>query len=149
MNIGEAAQASGVSAKMIRYYEQVGLIPPASRTAKGYRVYADSDIHALRFVRRARDLGFSVTEINELLGLWQDRSRHSSDVKEIVMTHVDALREKIGGLQQMVATLEDLAMRCSGDDRPHCPILVDLEDAPDSTDPVHGDRRTRGLRKKH
>jgi MerR family gold-responsive transcriptional activator of gol and ges genes len=127
MNIGEAAQASGVSAKMIRYYEQIGLIPSASRADNGYREYADADVHTLRFVRRARDLGFPVAEINELLELWRDRSRHSADVREIVTAHADSLREKIKGLNQMVATLEDLAMRCSGDDRPDCPILADLE----------------------
>lgn len=149
MNIGEAAQTSGVSAKMIRYYEQIGLIPPASRTDKGYREYTDADVHTLRFVRRARDLGFPVTEINELLGLWRDRSRHSSDVKEIVTAHVDSLREKIDGLNQMVATLEDLARRCSGDDRPHCPILTDFEEAADKVDATSVSRRTRGLRKKY
>ncbi len=129
MNIGQAAQASGVSAKMIRYYEQVGLIPPAARTAAGYRDYAQADVHMLRFIRRSRDLGFSITEISDLLGLWRDRSRRSADVKTIALTHIADLRRKIAGLEQMAATLEHLATCCSGDHRPDCPILDDLEKA--------------------
>ena len=94
MNIGQAAKSSGVSAKMIRYYEQTGLIPPADRRASGYRDYADTDVHMLRFIRRARDLGFSVAGISELLGLWRDQSRHSSEVRRIASNHIDALEEK-------------------------------------------------------
>ncbi len=129
MNIGEAARASGVSAKMIRYYEQAGLIPRASRTASGYRDYSSRDVHVLRFVRRARDLGFSVAEIDELLQLWRDRSRQSADVKRIALDHVAGLKRKIAELNQMVATLTHLAECCSGDHRPDCPILDRLENA--------------------
>lgn len=127
MNIGEAAAASGVSAKMIRYYEQNGLIPPAGRTASGYRAYSHADVHRLRFVRRARDLGFSMAEIGALLGLWADRSRQSADVKRIARTHIAELRAKIDGLEQMTATLQTLIDCCAGDQRPDCPILADLE----------------------
>lgn len=127
MNIGEAARASGVSAKMIRYYEQTGLIPPADRTASGYRDYSSNDVHMLRFIRRARDLGFSVAEINELLSLWRDRGRQSADVKRIALARIEGLRRKIHEMEQMAATLEHLASCCSGDNRPDCPILADLE----------------------
>jgi MerR family gold-responsive transcriptional activator of gol and ges genes len=129
MNIGQAARASGVSAKMIRYYEQTGLIAAAARAESGYRVYTDKDVHTLRFVRRARDLGFSVEGIGELLGLWRDRSRHSADVKRLAMVQVADLRRRISDLQGMAATLEALADCCHGDDRPECPILVDLATA--------------------
>lgn len=127
MNIGDAAKASGVSAKMIRYYEQTGLIPPADRTASGYRDYSDKDVHVLRFIRRSRDLGFSVAEITELLALWQDRSRQSADVKALARSHITTLRQKIENLQQMADTLQTLADCCAGDHRPDCPILTDLE----------------------
>lgn len=129
MNIGQAAKASGVSAKMIRYYEQTGLIPPAVRKDSGYRDYSDADVHMLRFIRRARDLGFAVVEINALLGLWRDRSRQSADVKRVAATHIAALREKIASLQQMVDTLQELVDCCAGDNRPDCPILADFEKA--------------------
>ncbi|CAO4143369.1 Cu(I)-responsive transcriptional regulator [Methylorubrum aminovorans] len=124
--IGEAARATGVSAKMIRYYEETGLLGPADRTASGYRVYGESDLHALRFVRRARDLGFSMREIADLLALWQDRSRASAAVKAVALDHVADLRRRIGELEAMARTLEHLAERCCGDDRPDCPILDDL-----------------------
>lgn len=127
MNIGDAASASGVSAKMIRYYEETGLIPPAARTASGYRIYSDQDVHMLRFIRRARDLGFSVEGIGELLGLWRDRARQSADVKRLALAHVADLRLKIAELQDMAATLENLADCCHGNDRPDCPILKELE----------------------
>ena len=127
MNIGEAARASGVSAKMIRYYEQTGLIPEADRTAAGYRDYSETDVHMLRFIRRSRDLGFSVAEINDLLGLWRDRSRQSADVKRIALARIEDLRRKIDEMEQMAATLEHLASCCAGDNRPDCPILADLE----------------------
>ncbi|TVS04329.1 MAG: Cu(I)-responsive transcriptional regulator [Rhodobacteraceae bacterium] len=127
MNIGDAAKASGVSAKMIRYYEETGLIPPAARTAAGYRVYGNQDVHMLRFIRRARDLGFSVEGIRELLGLWRDRDRHSADVKRLALAHVAELRQKIRKLEDMATTLETLAQHCHGNDRPDCPILSELE----------------------
>ena len=127
MNIGQAAKSSGVSAKMIRYYEQTGLIPPADRRASGYRDYSETDIHMLRFIRRARDLGFSVAGISELLGLWRDRSRHSADVKRMALEHVAVLQQRIAELQDMVQTVQVLADCCAGDERPDCPILRDIE----------------------
>lgn len=129
MNIGQAASASGISAKMIRYYESIGLITPAVRTDSGYRVYADKDIHTLRFLRRARDLGFSVEQMHALLGLWHDRSRASADVKRIAQEHVQALERKAEALQQMANTLKHLAQHCHGDDRPDCPIIASLSEA--------------------
>ena len=127
MNIGEAAKASGVSAKMIRYYEQTGLIPVAGRTGAGYRTYGTTDVQMLRFIRRARDLGFQVEAISELLALWRDRSRHSADVKRLAQDQIAGLRQRIAELESMVATLDHLAQGCSGDERPDCPILADLE----------------------
>ena len=126
MNIGQAATASGVSAKMIRYYESVGLTRPVVRTESGYRVYSDDDVHTLRFIRRSRDLGFSVEQIAGLLALWQDRDRSSADVKRIALGHVAELERKVAGLKQMIATLRHLSACCHGDDRPDCPILDDL-----------------------
>lgn len=126
MNIGEAAKATGVSAKMIRYYEETGLIRPAARTASGYRVYRDRDIQTLRFIRRARDLGFSMKEIEGLLALWQDRARASADVKAIALSHVADLERRIEEMRGMAATLTHLAAHCHGDGRPDCPILDDL-----------------------
>ena len=127
MNIGEAAKASGVSAKMIRYYEQTGLIPEAGRTASGYRTYTSTEVQLLRFIRRARDLGFAVERIAELLALWRDRSRQSADVKRLAQTQIDAMHRRIREMQDMVATLEHLAHGCNGVHRPDCPILADLE----------------------
>lgn len=126
MNIGQAAKSSGVSAKMIRYYEQIGLIPKAIRSDAGYRNYSTSDAHCLRFIRRARDLGFSVEQISELLALWRDRDRASSDVKAVALAHVAGLKAKIAELQAMTQTLEHLADHCHGNDRPDCPIIEDL-----------------------
>ncbi|MFC5421182.1 MAG: Cu(I)-responsive transcriptional regulator [Stutzerimonas stutzeri] len=123
MNIGQAAEASGVSAKMIRYYEQIGLIEPPARSQSGYRVYAEPNVHTLRFVRRARSLGFSVEETGALLALWRDRSRASADVKSLALKHVTELEEKAAALQAMAATLRHLASHCHGDQRPECPIL--------------------------
>jgi Cu(I)-responsive transcriptional regulator len=139
VNIGEAARASGVSAKMIRYYEQSGLIPKAGRTTAGYRDYSAPDVHMLRFVRRSRDLGFSMAEIEELLQLWRDRSRQSADVKRIALARVADLRGRIHEMEEMAATLEHLASCCSGDNRPDCPILADLEQGE-----VAKPRRSRG-----
>lgn len=127
MNIGEASKASGVSAKMIRYYEQIGLIPPARRRSSGYRVYAETEIHRLHFIRRARELGFSVSEIADLLDLWNDNARHSADVKRLAQKHMAELHQKIDGLRQMADSLQTLIDCCAGDDRPDCPILDGLE----------------------
>ena len=126
MNIGQTATASGVSAKMIRYYESIGLIPKTVRTEAGYRVYSDQDVHTLRFIRRARDLGFSVEQIADLVSLWRDRERASKDVKTIALGHVNVLERKIRELQEMASTLKHLARNCHGDARPHCPILEEL-----------------------
>lgn len=146
MNIGEAAKNSGVSAKMIRYYEETGLIPQAMRTESGYRVYSEQDVHMLRFIRRARDLGFTVSGIEELLGLWRDRSRHSADVKRLALAHVAELRQKIRELDDMAGTLESLAAHCQGNDRPDCPILSDLERAPSDSLDAWGQKVGRGCR---
>ena len=126
MNIGQASRASGVSAKMIRYYEQTGLLPPAGRTGSGYRVYPAADVHKLRFVRRARDLGFSVAEVADLLALWNDRSRQSADVKRVAQQRIGELRERMHDLQQMLDTLQTLVDSCAGDERPDCPIMAGL-----------------------
>ena len=126
MNIGEAAEASGISAKMIRYYEETRLISPAMRSGSGYRVYTENDIQTLRYIRRARDLGFTVKQIEDLLLLWRDRSRASSDVKRIVTDHIADLQSKMRQLREMVTTLEHLAHNCHGNDRPDCPILASL-----------------------
>ncbi|MBN9491038.1 MULTISPECIES: Cu(I)-responsive transcriptional regulator [Pannonibacter] len=127
MNIGQASKASGVSAKMIRYYEQTGLIPKADRKDSGYRDYSDTDVHMLRFIRRSRDLGFSVAEISDLLGLWRDETRQSAEVKRLAQGHIAELESKIKGLQDMAKTLTMLVNSCQGDHRPHCPILQRLE----------------------
>ena len=126
MNIGQAAAASGVSAKMIRHYEENGFVPKAGRTVAGYRIYRDADVHLLKFIRRARDLGFSLQEIKGLLALWTNRRRASGDVKKMVEKHVKDLDAKIDELQAMRRTLVNLAHHCHGDDRPECPILDDL-----------------------
>ena len=126
MNIGEAAAASGVSAKMIRYYESIEVVPRVVRTESGYRVYSENDIYTLRFIRRARDLGFSVEQIVELLTLWRDRTRASADVKRIALDHVDELERKMTNLREMAETLRHLAKNCAGDSRPECPIIEEL-----------------------
>ncbi len=126
MTIGQAAKASGVSAKMIRHYESVGLLTPAPRTDSGYRSYSEDDVHTLRFIRRSRDLGFSLPQVGELLALWHDRNRASSEVRQLALGHVTTLKAKIAELSDMVRTLEHLASHCHGDERPDCPILEDL-----------------------
>lgn len=126
LNIGQAAEASGVSAKMIRHYEQVGLVPPPLRTESGYRQYTDREVHTLRFIRQARDLGFSIHEIGELVGLWQNRTRPSRMVKALAESHIKALEAKAQELLAMKATLEHLVHCCRGDERPECPILDTL-----------------------
>ena len=126
MNIGEAAQASGVSAKMIRHYESIGLITAPARTEAGYRVYGERELHLLRFIRHSRDLGFSLEQTRSLLGLWQDRTRPSREVRALAQAHLDELQAKLAELQAMQATLEQLVRCCHGDDRPDCPILEAL-----------------------
>lgn len=127
VNIGDAASASGVSAKMIRHYESIGLLPPASRSAAGYRRYNDNDVHTLRFIRRARDLGFSIEAIGKLLALWRDRGRASAEIKELAMEHLAELDQRIVELEKMRGALAQLARLCHGDERPACPIIEDLE----------------------
>lgn len=127
MNIGQAAKASGVNAKLIRYYESIGLIPEAGRTASGYRVYTKQEVNILRFVKRARSLGFSIERIQLLVGLWRDKGRASAEVKRVALDHVGELEAKIAEMQAMAATLRELADACHGDHRPDCPILHDLE----------------------
>ncbi len=127
MNIGQAAAASGVSAKMIRYYESVGLIPSAERRASNYRRYVGEDVDRLQFVRRARDLGFPVDRIRDLLKLWSDRNRCSSEVKAVAQIHIEELEAKISQLREMADVLHRLADACEGDSRPECPIIRGLE----------------------
>ena len=124
--IGDAARASGVSAKMIRHYESIGLLPKAQRTDSGYSLYDEAEVHALRFIHRARSLGFPLEAIRQLLALWRDRRRSSATVKKLALAHVEDLEAKIAEMQSMVQTLKHLAHHCHGDDRPDCPILEDL-----------------------
>lgn len=126
VNIGEAARLSGVSAKMVRHYESLGLLPRVVRTDSGYRQYSEAEVHTLRFIRRARELGFSMAEIGELVGLWQNRRRASANVRRIAQKHSDDLAERIAAMQEMQRTLAHLIHCCHGDDRPDCPILDDL-----------------------
>lgn len=126
VNIGEAARQSGVSAKMVRHYESLDLLGAVARTESGYRLYSPTDIHTLRFIKRCRDLGFSMAEIAELVGLWQNRRRASSSVKRIAQKHVDELAQRIEAMQSMQRTLSSLLSCCQGNERPDCPILDDL-----------------------
>ncbi|HEX2146939.1 MAG TPA: Cu(I)-responsive transcriptional regulator [Pseudorhizobium sp.] len=126
MNIGQASDASGVSAKMIRYYEEIGLIRPMGRTGNNYRVYGEEEVHILRFIKRARNLGFSLEETETLLKLWQDKDRTSAAVKEVAQVHISDLERRIAEMQGMVKTLKHLSHCCNGDNRPNCPILDDL-----------------------
>lgn len=126
VNIGEAAQLSGVSSKMVRHYESLGLLPAVARTDSGYRQYSETEVHTLRFIKRARELGFSMAEIAELVGLWQNRRRASANVRRIAQKHADELAQKIAAMQQMQKTLAHLIHCCHGDERPDCPILEDL-----------------------
>ena len=130
--IGEAARRAGVSARMVRHYESLGLLPAVGRTDSGYRQYTEADVHALRFIGRARTLGFSMEEIRELLGLWQDKGRASASVKRIAQAHIDDLAERIAAMQAMQRTLQSLVHCCHGDQRPDCPILDDLAAAQDN-----------------
>ncbi|WIT12672.1 Cu(I)-responsive transcriptional regulator [Paucibacter sediminis] len=128
-NIGEAAARSGVSAKMIRHYESLGMLPKVARTEAGYRLYSEREVHTLRFIRRARDLGFSIVEISELLKLWQNRRRASGDVKRIALAHIADLERRLAEMQAMKQTLAQLISCCHGDERPDCPILEELGSA--------------------
>lgn len=126
MNIGQAAKQSGLSAKMIRYYEATGLLQAAHRSDSGYRLYGKDDLHTLAFIKRSRDLGFSLEEVGKLLTLWQDRQRASADVKALARQHIVELNQKIEELASLRDTLQELVEHCHGDDRPDCPILKDL-----------------------
>jgi MerR family copper efflux transcriptional regulator len=146
MNIGEAAKSSGVSAKMIRHYESVGLFPEASRTESGYRQYTDKEVSTLRFIRQSRDLGFSLEQIRELLGLWQNRRRSSRQVRALAHAHLEEMNSKLKELQEMKATLEHLVHCCHGDDRPDCPIIETLESTVPVVSEEHGhSHEHRGL----
>ena len=125
-NIGLASKASGVSVKMIRHYESIGLLKKVARTQANYRLYGDADVHTLRFIKRARQLGFSIDDIRELLSLWQNKSRPSASVKKVAAGHVEDLKRRIAEMQAMVSTLGHLMHHCHGDQRPDCPILEDL-----------------------
>lgn len=129
LNIGQAAERSGVSARMLRHYESLGLLSGVARTESGYRQYTEADIHSLRFIKRSRDLGFSMDEITELMGLWQNRRRASGSVKRIAEKHLAELEQRIAGMQAMQRTLSKLVHCCHGDARPDCPILEDLAGA--------------------
>jgi MerR family copper efflux transcriptional regulator len=146
LNIGQAAKASGVSAKMLRYYESIGLLPAAGRTEAGYRVYSERDVSTLRFVRRARDLGLPLDRIKQLIGLWRDGDRASADVKRIATEHAAELRAKVTELTRMCEALERMADACHGDERPECPILDEIAEGSHSTPGRDGADRSRGLR---
>ena len=126
MNIGQAATLSGVSAKMLRHYEALGLLARVARTDSGYRLYTEADVHTLRFIKRSRDLGFSMAEIAELVDLWRNRSRASASVKKVAQRHLDDLAQRIAAMQSMQRSLQNLLQHCHGDDRPDCPILDNL-----------------------
>ena len=126
MNIGAAAKASGLSAKMIRYYEAIGLLPQAGRSDSGYRRYAAEDLNRLAFIKRARDLGFTLEEVGKLLALWQDRQRASAEVKALALRHIAELERRISEMSSLRDTLGELVEHCHGDERPDCPILRDL-----------------------
>ena len=129
LNIGEAARRSGVSAKMVRHYESLGLLPQVQRSDSGYRQYSEAEVHTLRFIKRARDLGFSMAEIAELVSLWHNRRRASASVRRIAQKHADDLARRIADMQAMQQTLTHLVDCCHGDERPECPILDDLAGA--------------------
>lgn len=127
MNIGEVSKKSGVSAKLIRHYESIGLIPKASRSFSGYRTYSENDVHVLKFIKRSRNLGFSMDEIKKLVSLWKNKKRQSQEVKKLAERHINTLELKIAELNSIVTTLKHLSHCCKGNDRPDCPILEDLE----------------------
>jgi MerR family transcriptional regulator, copper efflux regulator len=127
LNIGQASETSGISAKMIRYYESIGLVPKADRTDGGYRDYGPADVHRLRFIRRSRDLGFSFDQVRALLKLWSDKNRSSADVKALAQAHIGELEMRAAGLKEMIRTLRQLANSCNGSNRPDCPIIEELQ----------------------
>lgn len=135
VTIGKASKITGLSQKMIRYYEQQGLLKTMTRTESGYRIYNEHDLHSLRFIRSARELGFSLKQIASLTDLWQDRNRSSSEVKKLALDHINELEGKARTLQQMADTLKQLATKCHGDDRPECPILNAIEHAKGDINP--------------
>lgn len=153
MNIGDAATVSGVSSKMIRYYESIGLIPEVERAGSGYRVYAERDIHSLRFIRHARDLGFSVEQIAKLLALWQNRDRASAEVKKLALAHVKSLEAKAEELKKLSRTLRHLVEHCHGNDRPDCPIIDELAEGSHDfaalPSPKFGVERVHNGRRRH
>jgi Cu(I)-responsive transcriptional regulator len=126
MNIGDVARLSNVNSKTIRRYEELGIIPKAGRNSSGYRQYSDNDVHILKFVKRARELGFSMKDIKQLVSLWQNKSRSSSQVKSLAQKHAAELEKKLDEIQTMLSTIKDLVKHCHGDNRPDCPILEDL-----------------------
>ncbi|QRM45128.1 Cu(I)-responsive transcriptional regulator [Rhizobium sp. BG4] len=146
MNIGQAAKASGVSAKMIRYYEQIKLISPAHRTEASYRTYSENDINTLKFIRRSRDLGFSVEQMKTLLALWRDKSRSSADVKAMALEHVEELERKAEAIQAMSRTLKHLASHCHGDERPDCPIIDEIATGKEEMPEIKAKFGVNGLR---
>ncbi len=131
MNIGTVAEKSGVNAKTIRYYESIGLIPPATRAGNGYRDYGQIDVDTLRFIQRARHLGFTVKDVANLLALWRDKNRASADVKTLALRHIEEIEARIAELESLRGTLIHLTDRCHGDDRPDCPILEGLAQGED------------------
>ena len=133
MNIGQASQQAGIPAKMIRYYESIGLLPQADRRASGYRDYSDEDVSRLKFLRRARSLGFSVSQIEQLMRLWSDRDRSNADVRELALSHAAELEVKARQLQEMIDTLRRLARACQRGDRPECPIIEELGGGQDAS----------------
>jgi Cu(I)-responsive transcriptional regulator len=141
MNIGQAARATGVTAKMIRYYDEIGLVRPSARTESNYREYDERQVNELKFIRRARALGFSMEEITRLLSLWRDRDRPSREVKAIADKHIADLEARIAEMQAMAETLRHLSHCCAGDDRPDCPILADLTQGAAPTEPLPKARR--------
>ncbi|WP_335969637.1 Cu(I)-responsive transcriptional regulator [Acinetobacter bereziniae] len=145
MNIGKLSKAVGISTKMIRYYEQIGLIPAVGRNNSGYRSYSAQDVERLKFIRKSRTLGFSVSEITDLLDLWNDKKRQSADVKKLAQSHIEKLELRIFELQKMTETLQNLINCCAGDHRPDCPILDGLQTTDLETSDVHHHNDTLSL----
>ncbi|MDE8346478.1 MAG: Cu(I)-responsive transcriptional regulator, partial [Acidocella sp.] len=147
--ISDAAKQSGVSAKMIRYYESIKLLPAVDRTEGNYRAYAERDIQSLRFIRRARDLGYSIADIERLLSLWRNKIRSSADVKRLALDHAASLRDKITEIEAMLRAVQHLADHCRGDHRPDCPIMDDLAEGPTTSTQDPDSRAPRGGRSRN